>query len=227
MVDELQHVSYAITHDMRAPLRAMSAFSEILIDKAAGAPPETQEYCRKIQTGARRLDKLIQDALSYTKAVLGELPLEPVDLSKLLQGIVETYPNLHADKAEIMIEGHLPMVRGNESFLTQCFSNLLGNAVKFVAPGTRPSIRIWADKSAGFARICVRDNGVGIPEYAQKRLFGMFQRLDAKHEGTGIGLAIVRKVVERMGGKVGVDSQVGKGSCFWVELPLAPKQVGA
>ena len=227
MVNELQHLSYAITHDMRAPLRAMSAFSEMLIDKASGAPLETQEYCRKILTGARRLDKLIQDALSYTKAVLQELPLEPVDLSKLLQGIVETYPNLHADKADIIFEGHLPMVRGNESLLTQCFSNLLGNAVKFVAPDTRPSIRIWADISDGFARICVQDNGVGIPKYAQQRLFGMFQKLDAEYEGTGIGLAIVRKVVERMGGKVGVDSEVGKGSCFWVELPLAPKQATA
>jgi PAS domain S-box-containing protein len=227
MVSELQHVSYAIVHDMRAPLRAMSTFSEMLMDNASGGSPENQEYCRNILTGARRLDKLIVDGLSYTKTVLQELPLEPVDLSKLLRGIVETYPNLHADKADIVIEGHLPLVRGNESLLTQCFSNLLGNAVKFVARGTRPCIHISANTSDGFAHIGVQDNGIGIPKFAQPRLFGMFQKLDTEYEGTGIGLAIVRKVVERMGGKVGVDSEIGKGSCFWVELPVPPKEATA
>ena len=222
MVNELQHLSYAITHDMRAPLRAMSAFSEMLLEKASNASPETQDYCRRILTAAHRLDKLIQDALSYTTTVLQELPLEPVNLSTLLRGIIDTYPNLHFDKADIQIEGSLPTVLGNESLLTQCFSNLFGNAVKFVAPGTRPIVRIWADVTDGFARISVHDNGVGIPQHAQQRVFGMFQKLDKEHEGTGIGLAIVRKVVERMGGKVGVDSEVGKGSRFWVELPLAP-----
>jgi signal transduction histidine kinase len=225
MVNELQHLSYAITHDMRAPLRAMSAFSEMLIEKTSNASTEVQDYCRRILTGAHRLDKLIQDALSYTTTVLQELPLEPVNLSTLLRGIIDTYPNLHFDKADIQIEGSLPTVLGNESLLTQCFSNLLGNAVKFVAPGTRPIVRIWADVTDGFARISVRDNGVGIPLHAQQRLFGMFQKLDIQHEGTGIGLAIVRKVVERMSGKVSVDSEVGRGSCFWVELPLAPKQI--
>lgn len=221
-IAELEHYSYSITHDMRAPLRAMSAFSEMLMEKASGGPPETQEYCRKIQTGARRLDKLIQDALSYTRAVLQELPMESVDLAKLIHGIIETYPDLRADKADIAIEGPLPLVLGNESLLTQCFSNLLGNAVKFVAPGIRPSVRIWTELTDHFARISIRDNGIGIPEHAQKRLFGMFQKLDTEYEGTGIGLAIVRKVVERMGGKMGVESEVGKGSCFWIELPLAP-----
>jgi signal transduction histidine kinase len=227
MVNELQHLSYAITHDMRAPLRAMSAFSELILQKTSGASPETHDYCHRILTGARRLDKLIQDALNYTKAVLQELPLEPVNLSELLRGMIDTYPNLHANKAHIHIEGDPPSVLGNESLLTQCFSNLLENAVKFVAPGMRPDVRIWSDLHNGFVRIWIQDNGIGIPKHAQQRLFGMFQKLDTQYEGTGIGLAIVRKVVERMGGRVSVDSEVGKGTRFCVELRLAPQQVTA
>jgi signal transduction histidine kinase len=110
---------------------------------------------------------------------------------------------------------------GNEALLTQCFSNLLGNAVKFVAPGTRPQIFVHAEKRDQFTRIWVEDNGIGIPAQAQKRLFGLFQRLSANEDGTGVGLAIVRKVAERMGGKVGAESEPGKGSRFWVELRAA------
>jgi signal transduction histidine kinase len=223
MISELQHVSYAIAHDMRAPLRAMSAFAEMLLDESPSASVQSQDYCRRIVTGGRRLDKLIQDALNYNKAVLADLPLEPVDLSRLVRGLIDTYPNLHPKKAEIRIEGTLPSVLGNESLLTQCFSNLLGNAAKFVAPGIRPQVRIWTETTGDVGRIWVQDNGVGIPEHAQKRLFQMFQKLDNEYEGTGIGLAIVRKVVERMGGKVGVQSELGNGSRFWVELPLARK----
>src|SRR6185369_8270665 len=220
MIAELQHVSYAITHDMRAPLRAMNAFATTLMeDCAAGLDPaQAEEYCRRILSASSRLDRLITDALSYTKAVLLDLPMEPVDLSILIRGILETYPNLHPDNADIRIEGELPVVIGNESLLTQCFSNLLGNAVKFMRPGVRPDVRIRSSVRNGVAHLSIGDNGIGIPHNAQHRLFGMFQKLDSKYEGTGIGLAIVRKVVERMGGKVGAESEPGKGSRFWVEL---------
>jgi signal transduction histidine kinase len=222
MVDELQHVSYAITHDMRAPLRAMGAFAGLVSERmAAGQDQQTHEYCRRIQLGASRLDGLIQDALQYTKAVLQEMPPEAVDLSKLVPGIIETYPNLQADKADIRIEGQLPVVLGNGALLTQCFSNLLGNAVKFVAPGIRPRVRVHAETNGLMTRIWIQDNGIGIPQHAHDRLFKMFQRLTNEREGTGIGLAIVRKFVERMGGQVGAESEPAKGSRFWMDLRLA------
>jgi PAS domain S-box-containing protein len=223
MIAELQQVSYSITHDMRSPVRAMGTFAQLLLDDAThvSASPEAREYCRRIVTAAGRLDKLINDALSYTKAVLQELPMQPVDLSELVRGLLDTYPNLSPAKADIRIDGDLPVVRGNESLLTQCFSNLLGNAVKFVPTGVRPLVRVRGDASDGMGRIWIEDNGIGIPPHARGRLFGMFQKLDNQYEGTGIGLAIVRKVTERMGGKVGVESEPGKGSRFWVELPLA------
>jgi PAS domain S-box-containing protein len=221
MMGELQHVSYAITHDMRAPLRAMSTFAGIILDEltaTSGATPELVDACRRIITSASRLDQLIQDALNYTKAVLQELPQHPVDLERLLPSLIESYPNLQADKADIHIRNPLPTVLGEESLLTQCFSNLLGNAVKFVVPGTRPKIDIRVEPRGELVRITVEDNGIGIPQEAQRRLFGMFERLTSGYEGTGIGLAIVRKVVERMGGKVGVTSEPGQGSKFWVDL---------
>ena len=216
MVNELRHVSYAITHDMRAPLRAMNAFAELLVADPGG--PEARRHGERIRTAALRLDRLIRDSLNYTRATLIELPRERVELTALLHGLIETYPNLSSDDADIEIDGELPPVVGNESLLTQCFSNLLGNAVKFVAPGTRPRVRVRAETREGRLRVWVEDNGIGIPQEAQYRLFGMFQKLDSQYEGTGIGLAIVRKVVERMGGSVGVVSEPGQGSRFWVEL---------
>jgi len=224
MVDELQHVSYAMAHDMRAPLRAMGTFAEILLEETAqhGLTPTAQHYCHRISVAAGRMDQLIRDALNYSKAVLQEPALAPVDLTPLLRSLLETYPNLHPDHADISVEGAPPAVLGNESLLTQCFSNLLGNAVKFVPEGQRPVVKVRVSEAqGGVVRLWVEDNGIGIPENFRDRLFGMFQKLDNRYEGTGIGLAIVRKVVERMGGKVGVESEPGRGSRFWVDLRLA------
>lgn len=248
MMNELQHVSYAIVHDMRAPLRALQGFAELLEEECGlHEAPLKREYFGRIKAAAKRIDMQIIDALRYTKAVLQELPLQTVDLSCLLNELVSSYPNLHSDKADIRLEGKLPVVLGNESLLTQCFSNLLGNAVKFVPEGVRPQVCVRAEPikrgepevhargatgtasnrngqpvtSNGVVRVWVEDNGIGIPMLSHSRLFGMFERVNGGYEGTGIGLAIVRKVVERMGGKVGVESEEGKGSRFWVELRTA------
>lgn len=246
-IDELHHVSYAMVHDMRAPLRALRGFAELIEESCAACPQLlNHQYHRRIIVAAERLDDLITDALHYTKILNEEPPLQPVDVAKLIGDLIQTYPNLLPDKADIQIQGPLPPVLGNESYLTQCFSNLLGNAVKFVRPGLRPQIRIWAEEEAVEreasgalelkpdltspealrstpATVClwVADNGIGIPREVHHRLFGMFQKLHSDYEGTGIGLAIVRKVVQRMGGEVGVESDEGQGSRFWVRLRAA------
>src|SRR4030095_14439674 len=123
--------------------------------------------------------------------------------------------------ASVRIEGQFPLVQANEAGLTQCVSNLLGNAVKFVAPGVIPEVRVWAESGAGRVRLLLQDNRNGLSEGGQRGLFRIFQRRGADYEGTGVGLAIVKKAAERMGGRVGFESELGRGSTFWVELAEA------
>jgi signal transduction histidine kinase len=222
LVGELEHFSHTITHDMRAPLRAMRAFSEMLKDASRQRlGEEERSFVGRIITGAERMDALITDALNYSKAVRSELPLGPVDVERLVRGMLDTYPEFQA--AQITIAGKLPLVMGNEAGLTQCFSNLIGNAVKFGRPGTRAKVRIGGEVLAdghhsGWVRLSVEDDGIGISKEMLPRVFHMFARGSSPLAGTGIGLALARKVVERMGGRIGVASELGRGSRFWVEL---------
>jgi len=219
LVGELEHFSYSITHDMRAPLRGMQGFAELMAESCAGCPEvEAVGFLRRIRTSAGRMDSLITDALNYSKAVRQELVLAPVDAGALLRGMLDSYPELQPSRAHIEIHGEIPRVMGNEAGLTQCFSNLLGNAIKFVKPGQKPEICIRAERLQGWVRIWVEDNGIGIPEPMLPRVFDMFSRGHQSYEGTGIGLALVRKVTARMGGNVGVESQEGQGSRFWLDL---------
>jgi signal transduction histidine kinase/Skp family chaperone for outer membrane proteins len=222
LVNDLEHFSYTITHDLRAPLRAMHGFAGLLADECRESlNDQSQEYIKRITTAAGRMDRLITDALSYSKAVRHEMPREEVEVDRLLRGMIDSYPVFQEPKARIEIIGDLPAVLGNEAALTQSFSNLLGNAVKFVAAGNRPVVRVTAERRGDLVRFWCEDNGIGIPPEMQSRVFIMFQRLSKDYEGTGIGLALVKKVVERMGGSVGVESEAGRGSRFWIELKAA------
>lgn len=248
-MSELEHMSYSMVHDMRAPLRAMQSFATLLQEECArDLSPQGLDYFRRIRESADRMDRLVTDALNYSRLVREELPIAPVEVGKLLRSLLETYPDLQSTAADICIEFTQRIVLGNESLLTQCFSNLLSNAVKFVSPGCRARVRVWAESAgaerqsgrasergpiasestlhapdAPHVRFWIEDNGIGIPKEAQQKIFGMFQRLhrDQEYPGTGIGLAIVWKAVERMNGKAGVESEPGKGSRFWIELPIA------
>lgn len=220
-IGELEAFSYSISHDMRAPLRAMSRYSQILLQDAKpklnGAE---QAYVERIIAGAQRLDRLIQDALSYSRVARAEMQLQPINLETLIHGIIDQYPQLHPGEAEILVKSPLHKVLGHEASLTQCLSNLLANAVKFVTPGIRPHVTISTQQVDSQVRICIQDNGIGIAPEDKERIFGMFARVNSEkaYEGTGVGLAIVRKAVERMGGRTGVESELGKGSVFWLEL---------
>jgi len=223
-VQELEAFSYSIAHDMRAPLRAMRGFSKILAEECSTQlEEEGKSYLERIGTSADRLDQLIQDVLNYTRVLRSNIPLSPVNTEKLLDDIIQSYPNLQRPEVKIDIAKPLPIVRANAAALTQVFSNLLGNAVKFIHPNVAPRVKVWAETGSqnnSMSRFWFEDNGIGIAKESQQRIFQMFQRLNRAelYEGTGIGLAIVRKAVERMGGKVGVESELGKGSRFWIEL---------
>jgi len=220
---DFEHFSYALSHDMRAPLRAIRGFTQMMLESGCAdcRNKTSKELMPRIVSGADRMDLLISDAVEYIRAVRNVLQLMPVDVGALVREMVATFPNLQPIFADILLEGDFPPVLGNEIALSQCFANLLSNAVKYVTPGVKPRIRIWAENKDDSVRFWVEDNGIGIPKAYQSKLFQIFQRFTAKYEGTGIGLALVKKNVERMGGRVGVESEPGKGSRFWIELNTA------
>jgi PAS domain S-box-containing protein len=252
-VAELEGFSYSLVHDMRAPLRAMLTYASVLeLEAGPRLQPGDAELLRRIKVAAQRMDALIIDSLNYSRILREELPLGPVNLGALLRGMVETYPNLQPPGAEISLEVGDLVVHSNESALTQVFSNLLGNAVKFVAPGVKPRVRVWAEPctayppempqpvaptpqaqghpgsgsgpgGCGFVTVCIQDNGIGIPQHAQEKIFAMFQRMHraGEYPGTGIGLALVRKSLERTGGYISLQSEPEAGSRFCVHLALA------
>jgi len=191
-----------------------------VLEEARSISPEATGYLRKVNSAAERMDQLIQDVLSFARLSRQEIRLEPIDVDRLVQEVIQERPELQPSDAEIQVESPLLKVRGHAASLTQCVTNLLDNAVKFVAPGVKPRVRVFTEQQNGRVRLCVEDNGIGIEKEAQRRLFDMFQRVHTgdEYEGTGIGLAIVRKSAERMGGGVGLESEAGRGSRFWVDL---------
>lgn len=223
-VAELEAFSYSLSHDMRAPLRAIQSFSQIVLDEATERLlPQEKDLLTKSASAASRLDRLIQDVLTYSRVVRSSIKLCDVDVDQLLGQIIEERPEFQQPNSDIQVQGPLQPVRGHEAYLTQCFTNFLDNGVKFVPKGEHPHIRIRNEIVNDHIRIWFEDNGIGIPKEAQQRVFGIFERIhpESAYPGTGIGLAIVRKAAERMGGKVGVDSEPGHGSRFWLELPKA------
>ena len=221
-VAELEAFSYSISHDMRAPLRAMLGFSDILIEEYGTQLDEkANRYLKRISAASARMDGLIQDVLSFSQMSRLELPLQSIDPLKMIREIVDSYPNLRPSEIGVLLPATLPMVVANEAALTQCVSNILGNAAKFVASGVKPVVRIWGEESSGRVKLWFKDNGIGIAEKDYQRIFDIFHRIDRSHDGTGIGLAIVKKAVERMGGHVGVESISGQGTSFWLDLGAA------
>lgn len=223
MVGELEAFSYSLSHDLRAPLRAIQGFTELVLSDYGDKIPEATDYLKRVVTAAARMDRLIHDVLAFARLSRQELTLQPVAVDRLVHDIVDERPELHSPRAKITIEGPLLPVIGHEASLTQCLTNFLDNAVKFVRPGTDPAVRVYTQPVDGMVRIAVQDNGIGISPENRQKLFNLFQRLATtqNYQGTGVGLAIVRKAAERMGGRVGVDSAPGAGSTFWVELPRA------
>jgi signal transduction histidine kinase len=220
--EELEGFGYSISHDLRAPLRAMQGFSQALLEDSSDRLDDMgKEYAERIVAGAQRMDQLIQDLLAYSRVSRAELRLVPVSLGAITQSVVgELEESLRARGAVMRVDDPLPVVLGHPATLSQVLTNLLGNALKFVPADRTPALRIRAENDNGRIRVWVEDNGIGIAAEHQDRIFRVFERLHGgdDYPGTGIGLAIVRKAVERMGGAVGVESTPGQGSRFWVEL---------
>jgi PAS domain S-box-containing protein len=221
VVEQMQEFSYSVSHDLRSPVRAMQAYATALLEDFGQSLNETgREYLQKIIRGSNKMDKLIMDVLIYSKLAQAHVETRDTDVESLLQDIIESYPEMQPPRARINIHSPLGKVFAHESSFTQALSNLLGNAVKFVSAGTVPQVDIRAEQRGERIRLWITDNGIGIDPSYQPRLFRLFERADPgpEYDGTGIGLAIVKKAIEKMGGSVGCEPGENAGTSFWVEL---------
>jgi len=223
-IQELEAFSYSVSHDMRSPLRAMQGYSDALLEEYKDRIDEKGvDYLKRIRRSASKMDVLIQDVLAYSRVAKGDIHLNEVNVENVIRDVIQNYPLLQPDRTDISVISPIPRILGHESYLTQIVSNLLSNAVKFVEPGKRPSVIIQSIAEGEMVRISFEDNGIGISLEHQQQIFQIFGRVysEKKFEGTGIGLAIVKKATERMGGRSGVESQGGSGSKFFVILKRA------
>jgi PAS domain S-box-containing protein len=220
----LEAFTYTVSHDLRAPLRGIQGFSEALLEDAGDQLDDTgREYARRIVSASNRMEGLIQDLLTYSRLSRAQVDRRTVDLDEAVEEAWGQIRESSPPGTRLEIQEPLPEVTGHRSTLVQVLANLLGNAVKFVPPGQTPEVRVRAEEADGRARLWIEDQGIGIAPEHQERIFNVFERLHGgeSYPGTGIGLAIVRKGMERMGGQAGVESQPGEGARFWIELPRA------
>ena len=217
--------AYSISHDLRSQVRTVFNFTKMLQEQLQGKiSVEEGDYLHRLTRAAMRISSMIDGVLAFTRVTRAQLQLQEVSLDTVVSEIIGASAELQPPAAQVRVDGPLGSVCANPAGLHQCLANLLGNAVKYVARDKTPEVVVWSEARADFLRLWVEDSGIGIAEEEQGHLFQMFQRMNNArgYEGTGLGLAIVRKAVERMGGKVGVESAVGRGSRFWVELKEAP-----
>lgn len=219
---ELDAFGYSISHDLRAPLRALQGFAgALLADHGDRLDATGRDYAQRIVAASRHMDVLIQDLLAYSHLGRTEMSIQPIGIASVVDEVREQLGvELEERGAEITVERPLPRVMAHRTVLSQIVTNLLTNAVKFVAPDVSPRIRIWSEARGDWVRTWVEDNGIGIAPEHRERIFRPFERLHGvqQYPGTGIGLAIVHKGTARMGGQAGVESAPGGGSRFWIEL---------
>jgi len=224
-IKSMEMFTYSIAHDLRGPLRTIDGMIGVLLEGYRKHFDETaMDYARRIQDSAGKMEELIHGLLAYGRVAHSNTPVEKVSLEWTFEQVrAEVEPEVRSKNGVIEITKPQADVVANPLLLRQVLTNLVSNGIKFVAPETPPHLRIWTEPEKNNVRIIVQDNGIGIEPQYQERIFGLFERLHGgnRYPGTGVGLAIVRKGLERMGGRVGVESESGKGSRFWLELPAA------
>lgn len=230
---ELAQYAYLASHDLQEPLRKILIFSKIIDEKYLSGMPEAKEKMAKVIASSERMRNLINDFLSYSKLSAASL-FAPVNLNDVIKEALSDLELMIEEKhADIRLE-NLPTIEAVPGQIRQMFQNLLSNAMKFARKNSTPVIKIWnelvaersldapADANGGYARIYIRDNGIGVDESYFEKIFIIFQRLHSmgEYEGTGIGLAIVKKIIERHNGIIGVNSKEGEGATFIILLPV-------
>jgi len=220
--EDLNQFAYSVSHDLQEPLRMIAIYSDLLERKhKSDLAGDAGQYVHNIAHGARRMDLLLKDLLAYVQAV--KQPLEivgPVDGTEMLTRALSNLSAAVSQAHAVVTHGTLPRVRVEPLHLLLLFQNLIGNAIKYRGDEA-PRINVSAKREDCGWTICVQDNGIGIPAQYSHQLFRMFKRLhnSAKYEGTGMGLAICQRIVQRYGGRIWVESEEGKGSRFFFTLP--------
>jgi signal transduction histidine kinase len=226
---ELESFSYSVSHDLRAPLRAVTGFAEIVARRhRANLNEEGCHYVDNIVLASQRMGRLIDDLLEYSRVGRRAVRRQPLSLRDVLDAVLSQLAGqLKETGADLIPPAGLPVIPGEATLLNQILTNLIGNALAYHRPGVPPRIVLACREEADHVLLSVADNGIGIPAEHHERIFNVFQRLhsDDEYPGTGIGLAIVKKAVDLLGGRVWVESVVGQGSTFWVKLPCGPNSV--
>jgi PAS domain S-box-containing protein len=223
---ELEAFSYSVSHDLRAPLRHVIGFVDLLNSKAGESLDEkSRHYMEVITEAAKKMGELIDDLLAFSRMGRAEMLKSRVDLASLVHDIAEDVAQEATDREIEWVINPLPQVLGDSSMLRQVIFNLLSNAVKFTRSRPHARIEVGATDDEAEVRVYVRDNGVGFDATYVNKLFGLFQRLHRsdEFEGTGVGLAIVQRIVSRHGGRTWAEGEVDQGATFWFSLPKAEK----
>jgi signal transduction histidine kinase len=220
---DLEQFAYAASHDLSEPLRTVAGFSQLLRQRYQGQlDAEADEYLGHMGAGVERMQQLIDDLLLYSRVGREPAREEDVDLEDVLTTVLAWIAPTVEERDARVTHDRLPLVRGARGQIAQVLQNLVSNAIKFTDPDTVPEVHLWAERSGGFWRIAVRDNGIGV-EGGTEVIFKMFGRLHGvdAYPGTGIGLALAKRIVEGHGGHIWVDSAPGRGSIFSFTLPAA------
>jgi signal transduction histidine kinase len=220
----LESFSYSVSHDLRAPIRAIDGYAQILEeDYAAALDGEGKRYLDVIRSESRRMAALIDDLLAFARFGRQALKCEPVDIRQLA---IDTMRDVRADRDLAFTADDAPPALADRATLRQVLINLLSNAAKYSKPDRRAEIEFGGRKNGGNNVYWVRDNGIGFDMQYARKLFGVFQRLhtDSSIEGTGVGLAIVQRIVARHGGEVWAESEEGKGATFFFSLPAVTEE---
>lgn len=218
---ELEEFAYIASHDLQAPLRRITGFAQLLAERYKGKlDREADDYIDRIQASTTRMQRLIQDLLTYSRAGSKELERSRVDSARVLREVLADLETSIKEAGAEVKTGLMPVLTADAGQLARLLQNLVGNAVKFRAPDRPPRVRVWAAREGGEWVFSVADNGIGIETKFASDVFKMFRRLHSTsaYPGTGIGLAVARKIVERHGGRIWVESEPGQGSTFHFTL---------